>query len=230
MTVADDAIIEAENQVNFNWARTLPSHRAATHTMYALALASSPCWNPNSYDRTISGATYSSLASRTTSHSRKPHPPIRICSRHRMIFLRESWSETFHWLRCQPIENELGPSRGFSYQGTLEKWRKSFLVQGFSTCPNGPDHSRPIFLRAGINTVMETFLEWVKSKKPGPTVPKCDQVLRVVRAAGRNGIDRGSIGSLIALPKPLLDELLAALVGFNQATVTVERDRHVYRA
>ena len=38
MTVADDAIIEAENQVNFNWARTLPSHRAATHTMYALAL------------------------------------------------------------------------------------------------------------------------------------------------------------------------------------------------
>ena len=40
MTVADDAIIEAENQVNFNWARTLPSHRAATHTMYALALGS----------------------------------------------------------------------------------------------------------------------------------------------------------------------------------------------
>ncbi|MGO9112630.1 MAG: hypothetical protein ACLP9L_25645, partial [Thermoguttaceae bacterium] len=38
MTVADDAIIEAENQVNFNWARTLPSHHAATHTMYALAL------------------------------------------------------------------------------------------------------------------------------------------------------------------------------------------------
>ena len=38
MTVADDAIIEAENQVNFNWARILPSHLAATHTMYALAL------------------------------------------------------------------------------------------------------------------------------------------------------------------------------------------------
>ena len=42
MTVADDAIIEAENQVNFNWARTLPSHRAATHTMYALALLDYP--------------------------------------------------------------------------------------------------------------------------------------------------------------------------------------------
>ena len=42
MTVADDAIIEAENQVNFNWARTLPSHRAATHTMYALALGNAP--------------------------------------------------------------------------------------------------------------------------------------------------------------------------------------------
>jgi hypothetical protein len=42
MTVADDAIIEAENQVNFNWARILPSHLSATHTMYALALPTYP--------------------------------------------------------------------------------------------------------------------------------------------------------------------------------------------
>lgn len=76
---------------------------------------------------------------------------------------------------------------------------------------------------------MRTFGEWVKSREPGPTVPKCDQVLRVIRAAGKHGIDRGSIGSLIDLPKELLDSLLAALVGFNQVAVTVEKDRHVYR-
>jgi hypothetical protein len=38
MTDTDDAIIETENQVKFNWVRNPPSHNAATHTMYALAL------------------------------------------------------------------------------------------------------------------------------------------------------------------------------------------------
>ena len=38
MPGADDAIIEPEEKVNFNWARTLSTHHAATHTKYALAL------------------------------------------------------------------------------------------------------------------------------------------------------------------------------------------------
>ncbi|MGA2259472.1 MAG: hypothetical protein ABSG53_32760, partial [Thermoguttaceae bacterium] len=50
MTVADDAIIEAENQVNFNWARILPSHLAATHTMYALALGCFPGIRAEAHD------------------------------------------------------------------------------------------------------------------------------------------------------------------------------------
>lgn len=61
-------------------------------------------------------------------------------------------------------------------------------------------------------------------------MPKCDQVLQIIQKAGRGGIDRGSIGTLIDLPKELLDDLLAALVRFNQVAVTVERGRHVYRA
>ena len=40
MPGADDAIIEPEEKVNFNWARTLSTHHAATHTKYALALVS----------------------------------------------------------------------------------------------------------------------------------------------------------------------------------------------
>ncbi len=74
---------------------------------------------------------------------------------------------------------------------------------------------------------MERFLEWVKSRKPGPIVPQCDMVLRVIRQAGPAGIDRGSIGAAIDLPKELLDQLLAALGGI---TVKAERGTQVYRA
>ena len=73
---------------------------------------------------------------------------------------------------------------------------------------------------------MRTFAEWVESRKPGPVVPQCDLVLRIIRDAGKNGIDRGSIGSQIDLPKELLDDLLAT---FSGITVTLERGQRIYR-
>jgi hypothetical protein len=77
---------------------------------------------------------------------------------------------------------------------------------------------------------MRTFAEWVKSRKPGPVVPQCDLIVRIVRKSGMAGIDRGSIGSQIDLPRELVDEVLKQLLSYGQLSLTMERGRRVYRA
>jgi hypothetical protein len=73
---------------------------------------------------------------------------------------------------------------------------------------------------------MKRFWEWIARTSP---LPESDKVLALIRQAGPQGIARGSLGSQIKLEKKTLDELLAALVRFNQIVATREGEYIVYR-
>ena len=80
---------------------------------------------------------------------------------------------------------------------------------------------------------MLSFYKWLEfhytDKKRGPTISKADMPLRIIQQAGRKGIDRGSIGAHVELPRELLDQLLQALVSTGQATVAREAGMQIYR-
>jgi hypothetical protein len=79
---------------------------------------------------------------------------------------------------------------------------------------------------------MRTFLEWHhhKTKPPGPVMPQADRVLHLIQDAGRRGVSYGGLAAAIKLEKDTLDSVIAALVSFNQVSVSMENGQRIYRA
>ena len=73
---------------------------------------------------------------------------------------------------------------------------------------------------------MLTFWEFIHRDSP---LPESEKVLVLIRQAGPQGIDRGSIGANIKLEKETLDQLLDALIGFGQIVATRKDGLITYR-
>jgi len=54
-------------------------------------------------------------------------------------------------------------------------------------------------------------------------------VFRLILQSGQRGIDLGSIGSKIDLPRHLLDSVIQALVDFGKVAVSMEAGKRIYR-
>ena len=105
----------------------------------------------------------------------------------------------------------------------------SLPLQELAVGPAPPD---PRFAPMPRRYNMRTFWEWhhYKMKKPGPVMPQADRVLHLIQQAGRRGISYGRLAAAITLEKQTFDSVVAALIRFNQASVSMENGQRIYRA
>jgi hypothetical protein len=61
-------------------------------------------------------------------------------------------------------------------------------------------------------------------------MPEASRVSELIRQSGNQGISRGRLGSLVRLERKTLDDLLAAMTGASQISVTMENGLRIYRA
>jgi hypothetical protein len=61
------------------------------------------------------------------------------------------------------------------------------------------------------------------------SVPDHQKVMLALGWAGRSGLHRGEIGSMVHLPADVLEELLDSLVRSGEVSLAVERGFRVYR-
>lgn len=76
---------------------------------------------------------------------------------------------------------------------------------------------------------MGIFVDWVKSREPGPKCSQADLVLKLILQSGQ-GISRGTLGAAIKLERESLDAVIQALVDTGQVVVSLEGEQRVYRA
>lgn len=64
-----------------------------------------------------------------------------------------------------------------------------------------------------------SFTSWLHNRQ----IPDADRLSMLLQAAGTNGMPEGELRSAVDLPRKIVDDLLAALIGSRQVIV-VERD------
>jgi hypothetical protein len=62
-----------------------------------------------------------------------------------------------------------------------------------------------------------SFTAWLRNRK----IPDADQITVLIQAAGAAGIPEGELRSSVDLPRIIVDELLATLVGAGQVKTTM---------
>jgi len=69
-----------------------------------------------------------------------------------------------------------------------------------------------------------TFESWLHNRQ----IPDADRISMLIQAAGRHGIPEGELRSAVDLPRKIVDDLLAALIGSRQVAVVARNGKRIY--